>query len=716
MEAEWNFRHQVVGGEVSYLISAVPVTACFAADETCVLFSAPENRKKVFHCALLAIAFCFAAQVARAEQIDLSELSLEQLLEVSVAAASKYEQRIADAPSAVQVISSEDIKRHGWRTLTEALNTLPGIYSVNDRAYDYLGARGFQIPGDFNTRFLLLVDGQRNNDNIYQQALVGSEGWLDMSVVERIEYIPGPGSAIYGSNAMFGVINVITRSAGTAPYNQVSALISQTGQTGVNVMASRRNNDTGMLLQFSTEHQAGRDQTYSDPLSQLIRADNTLSPDGVAHGLDSGDNRHFMLRVDHGEWGIKIINHERTVRPSSALYRTVFDDASLQLNDGGTQLTTFMQHQLSEASSVFARVAYTDWHFRGTYPYLDPTAGYYRNYDDSRGQSLEGEVSINSRVTSHHIVTGFDFSQDLLARQQNFNSVSAASVGAADVNINPLINRRGLFMQDEWRMAPTWLLSLGLRMDNATRSETSRSPRLGLIWQPNREWTAKLLAGRAYRSPNAFESQYENGITNLGNPTLKPETIQTTEGVLEWMKDGQTRWMLSLFDNKIDQLIHQVDTTGMGLMQFQNGSWARVRGSELGVEQTNSNGLRLRSSIAYNASSNGLDTRQENSPVWIGKFLVSAPVIGDTAYLAGDIQVTGRRSYVWQSAPYSVGSEFLSNTTMTFPNALTKGLQVQLRISNLFNRQVLYPSSGDMLTPITPGYGRILTASISYEF
>lgn len=715
-----HFRHHVEGSKVSNtLISAVRRIASFIAFMTDLLYiRALMNRTKAFRGAPLAIVFCIVTSVptAHAEQVDLSRLSLEQLLEVNVAAASKYEQRITDAPSAVQVISREDIKRHGWRTLTEALNTLPGMYSVNDRAYDYLGARGFQIPGDYNTRFLLLIDGQRNNDNIYQQALVGSESWLDMSVVERIEYIPGPGSAIYGSNAMFGVINIITRSAGRTPLNQMGALITQTGQSGLNVMASRQNDDTGLLLQYSTEHQAGHDQTYPDPLSQLIRAENTVSPDGVAHGLDSGNNRHFMLRVDHGEWGIKIINHERTVRPSSALYRTVFDDPSLMVNDGGTQLAAFIQHELSETRSVFARVAYTDWHFRGTYPYLDPTAGYYRNYDDSRGQSLEGELSINARLAAHHILAGFDFSQDLLARQQNFNSVPAASIGAADININPLINRRGLFMQDEWRMTPTWLLSLGLRMDSATHSETSRSPRLGLIWQPNRDWTAKLLARRAYRSPNAFEKQYENGITNLGNPTLKPETIQTTEGVLEWAKDGQTRWMLSVFENKIDQLIHQVDTTGTGLMQFQNGSWARVRGSELGVEQTNSDKLRLRSSIAYNSASNGLGTHQENSPVWIGKFLISTPVVGNTAYLAGDLQFTGSRSYVWQSTPYSVGSEFLANTTLTFPNVLTKGLQVQLRVANLFNRQGQYPSSGDMLTPITPGYGRILTTSVLYEF
>src|SRR3989338_1479998 len=210
----------------------------------------------------------FASQQARAAPVDLTELSLEQLLAVEVSSASKYSQRTTDAPSAVQVISGEDIRLHGWRTLSEALASLSGIYFNNDRVYDFLGARGFQISGDYNTRFLLLVDGQHNNDNIYQQALAGSEGWLVMSVVERIEYIPGPGSAIYGSNAMFGVINVITRRAGKTAKSQVGTHVSKLGLSGVNVMTSQQISDTGLLLQYSAEHQSGRDRTYTDPAGQ----------------------------------------------------------------------------------------------------------------------------------------------------------------------------------------------------------------------------------------------------------------------------------------------------------------------------------------------------------------------------------------------------------------------------------------------------------------
>lgn len=664
----------------------------------------------------------FAAQQARAAQADLTELSLEQLLAVEVSSASKYSQRTADAPSAVQVISREDIHLHGWRTLSEALSSLPGIYITNDRIYDYIGARGFQIPGDYNTRFLLLVDGQRNNDNIYQQALTGSEGWLDMAVVERIEYIPGPGSAIYGSNAMFGVINVITRSAEETAQSKVIAHTSQLGLTGIKVMTSQtingtdNDNGTGLVFQYSAEHQAGRDQTYTDPAGFLFRADGNPAADGVARGLDSGNNRNLMMRADHGEWSVKLLNHERTVIPSSAPYLTVFDDPSMQVNDGGTQISASVQHEISATGSVFARLGYTDWHYRATYPSLDAAAGYYRNYDDTRGQMLDGEFRYQFHNGDHHLLAGLEFSRDLLARQQNFNSIPIA--GAADVNINPIIHRSGLFIQDEWRLNNHWLLSLGLRQDDATASNPTRSPRLGLIWQPNQAWTAKLLSGCAYRSANAYESQFSDGLDYLSNPGLQPETIHTTEGVLEWLSSDQTRWQLSLYDNRLDNLIQQVDTggTGTGPFQYQNSGWLRVQGMELGLEKITASDLKLRASFSGSHARNALGSAQDNSPGWTAKTSVSAPVFGQSAYLAADIQAIGRRSYTWGAAPYRAGSEVLANATVTFPKVWARGLQAQLRITNLFDRDIRHPASAEMPTPVIPQNGRNVTAKLEYAF
>ena len=132
----------------------------------------------------------WASQVSLdSDSKELAVLPLEQLVELQVTSVSRFSQTIADAPSAVVVLTAQDIRDFGWRTLADALASLPGLYVTNDRNYSYLGARGFLRPGDYDSRFLLLVDGVRTNDSVYDQASIGTEGMLDMDLVQRIEYL-----------------------------------------------------------------------------------------------------------------------------------------------------------------------------------------------------------------------------------------------------------------------------------------------------------------------------------------------------------------------------------------------------------------------------------------------------------------------------------------------------------------------------------------------
>jgi hypothetical protein len=142
----------------------------------------------------------------------------------------------------------------------------------------------------------------------------------------------------------------------------------------------------------------------------------------------------------------------------------------------------------------------------------------------------------------------------------------------------------------------------------------------------------------------------------------------------------------------------------------------RVYGAELGVEKITASNLKLRASISGSHAQNDLRTPQDNSPGWTGKASVSAPVFGHSAFLAVEAQAIGPRTYIWSAAQYSVGSEVLANATATFPNIWARGLQAQLRITNLFNRDVQQPASGEMSTPTVPGYHRNLIAKLEYAF
>lgn len=144
--------------------------------------------------------------------LDTLHLPLESLLKLEVSSVSKFPQTTLDAPALVRVVERDDMRAFGYRTVADALRGLPGIDVTQDHSYSFLGVRGFNRPDDYGSRVLLLVDGLRLNDGIYDQAQVGSEAILDTPILKRVEYFAGPTSSLYGGNGLFGVVNLVTRS------------------------------------------------------------------------------------------------------------------------------------------------------------------------------------------------------------------------------------------------------------------------------------------------------------------------------------------------------------------------------------------------------------------------------------------------------------------------------------------------------------------------
>jgi iron complex outermembrane receptor protein len=172
---------------------------------------------------------------------DLMSMQIEDLARVQVYSASRHLEDARKAPSSVSIITAEEIRKYGWRTLGDALRTLRGFYTSYDRQYTYLGVRGFMRPGDYNSRVLLLVNGHRLNENVYGSAPIGAEFPLDLDLVDHIEVVRGPGSSLFGTNAVFAVINVITRE----PAMEKGAEVS--GDTGSSLNRTGRATVTGSM-------------------------------------------------------------------------------------------------------------------------------------------------------------------------------------------------------------------------------------------------------------------------------------------------------------------------------------------------------------------------------------------------------------------------------------------------------------------------------------
>jgi outer membrane receptor protein involved in Fe transport len=141
----------------------------------------------------------------------------------TVYGAPKFEQKVTEAASFITIITSDEIQKYGYRTFAYVLRSVPGFYVTDDQNYGYLATRGFMGPGSYNNRVLIQIDGHRLNENICDGAYVDTEFPLDIDLIDRIEVIRGPGSALDGTDAFFAVIDVITKRGADFKGAEVSA-------------------------------------------------------------------------------------------------------------------------------------------------------------------------------------------------------------------------------------------------------------------------------------------------------------------------------------------------------------------------------------------------------------------------------------------------------------------------------------------------------------
>lgn len=655
----------------------------------------PRGGARVAPLALFASALV-ALPARAAPDRPLEELSLEELMNVEVSGASRFEQPEAEAPASVSVVTAEDIRRFGWRTMADVLRSARGFYVNSDHVYSGVGVRGFGALADYNGRLLLLVDGHRINEPVYDSTPLGNDGVLDLDLVERIEIVRGSSSSLYGSNAFFGVVNVVTRRAASARggHVRVTAASPRSAAAGA-IWSGPVGGGLQVVAGLSGLASAGRpDLLYPGPGGTVVR---DLDAERAARGFLKAS----WTGEEVGTFALEAL--------ATAWHKEIPTD--MWLTDLGAPENDTRERRLLLDGSWRRSVGPAELSAR---TYLDVYAydsnvafdGVY-NRDFGEATWAGAEAMAVARAGRHVLTVGAE-GRELFRRHQRNHDETQPRVTYLDVDAPGWA--LGVFAQDELRLGPV-RVNAGVRHDRTSDVGSATSPRAAIIWRARPSTTLKLLYGRAYRAPNAYEAHYEQPGYYRPNPDLTPERIDSVEGIVE-QQLGSVRLVLNAYHYEVRDLVTEVVDPDAELT-FANAGKVRASGVEAEVELRLAKDVRGRFSWAFQRAED-VETGETlfNSPAHLAKGNVTFPLWTPRVLGALEAQVTSPRR---TSTGDTVRAAVVVNATVLAPDVVP-GLDLSARLGNLLADRAWDPTAPDFGSPAIRQHGLTFRFSAGYRF
>ncbi|WFP50166.1 TonB-dependent receptor [Methylomonas sp. EFPC3] len=591
------------------------------------------------------------SQAAHADKSmnDLLDMSPAELANISVTIASGTSKPIAQSAAVTSVITAEQIAAMGATDLHEVLETVPGMHVTiqpvtNDYSYTMRGIRN-----ETNSEVLLMINGTRFSLPYQGTHMAGMI--MPVENIQRVEVIRGPGSALYGADAFAGVINIVTKKAADIDGFNVGArggnadTKSAWGQYG----GKWQGWDVAGSLQYS-HNGVDPDRIIKadaqSQIDQLLSTRASLAP-GPMQTQNERWNGHLNLQRKHWDLGFWAFNESDYGFRSGA-----FGALDNRGKGNGSNYLADIRYSTEDD--------FQDWELQAHASFLhtDVSADIYGFPPgsilplDASGNVTGQPALINALVpfpNGLRFVAGFKntvpsfeltsiykgFSNHIIRmiagfRYEELNTEEARNYGAGITSLGgPLQNLTGTpftflddqhrdiwstAFQDEWQFAPDWHLTTGLRFDHYSDFGSTLNPRAALVWDVNEQFTSKLLYGQAYRAPSFLEQYQQNSTLFLGNPSLSPETIATTELAFDYHPSKTLRTALNLYHYEIHDLISGPIASSTTLTE-QNTSGQDGYGSEFEWDWKFLPDWNLRGNYAWQFARNeATHTRVSNVP------------------------------------------------------------------------------------------------------
>jgi outer membrane receptor for ferrienterochelin and colicins len=650
-------------------------------------------------CRILLIFFwitTFSTRDYAQKKPSTQELSLDSLLSIKISTAAKYSQTLSEAPASVTIITSDDIKRYGYRTLEEVLTTITGFYTSYDRNYSYLGVRGFSRPTDYNNRILLLINGHTTNDNFYGSAAINPDLGINMNTINRIEIVRGPGSALYGTGAMFAVINIITKKGndiegiktsfehGDFGRNQAAVVIGTEFKNGVDVSFS------GLIGDIK-----GHDLYYKE-------YDKPLVSDGISENLDWEKYYAVHSTLSYSNFALfgRITSRKKGI-PTGAFEET-FNDSRAMTLDEYSSVELKYENDIGIDKNISIRGYYDRYYYTGNYPAQTFTQ------DATNGKGIGGELRFRYDFTSNNrFIAGVEYRNNFHSTYQYWSRDTVFYDADFPYSIF------SLYLQDEFQVTENLMVTLGARRDAYSTIANPITPRCALVYYPLKNSTMKLLYGEAFRAPNMYELHYFDLIGGQKvSSNLQSEKIQTAELIWEQRISDVLFGNVSFYRYDMKNLIDIIIDPSDSLLQYQNVSRVRTMGFEASLKAQLEMGLMGYANYSFQNAVNS-DTKEKltNSTSNLLKLGFSYPVV---RYIDATVEFQYETKCI---TVYNTTTDpfFLTNLILSIhPNYDQMRLTILAR--NVFNVSYATPGGYEHRQPSIPQDVRNYTVKLEINF
>lgn len=436
---------------------------------------------------------------------DLGGLSLDELLKTEVTSVSRKVQSLSDVAAAAFVISADDIARSGAISLPDVLRMVPGIAVAQIDASRYaVSSRGFN--GRFANKLQVLIDGRSIYHPLFSGVLWESDP-VPMADIERIEVIRGPGAAMWGSNAVGGVINIITKHAREL---QGSALIARAGSQGESGLYARQGVvlPDGGVIKFSIQHrQADGSDTYRSGWPSVDDYKSTVLDARYDLARERGQDLTLWFNATNANTGDAWLS-DYSVGP------------------GGLALQPKVMEQNIHSETLTGRYRWlTETGVESSVQVSGGTSGVaILPYVDEKRTTIDLEYQGRFALGAHDLLWGGNY-------RQSHDRIYAPDFLLGFVKDSFTQRSQGVFVHDEWTLVPdAWKLGLGVRWDGTNRGGNYWSPNAALLWTPTRSDSGWLKVARAPRVPSRAEQDIQMFTS------IMPVPIEVSPGVyLPWV-------------------------------------------------------------------------------------------------------------------------------------------------------------------------------------